>query len=75
MAEEELAELLVRYNSGMYKAGVPRDDAPPAVPSDATNDGWYGPEGRKIRNHITHNELRVALEEYPVLRPWELWFA
>ena len=51
----------------MYKAGFPWGDAPRAVPSDASNDGWYGPEGLKIRHHITHNELRVAPEEYLVL--------
>ena len=57
MAEEELAELLVRYNSGMYKAGFPWDDAPRAVPSDASNDGWYGPEGRNIL--ASHNPQRT----------------
>ena len=45
MAEEELAELVVGNDNGMYKAGSADDDAPRAVPSDARHDGWYGPEG------------------------------
>ena len=57
MAEEELAELVVGYDSGMYKAGFPGDDAPPAVPSDASNDGLYGPEGRNIL--ASHNPQRT----------------
>ena len=62
------------------------DDAPRAVLSNARHGGWYEPEGRTIRHHIIYNGLRVAPEEYPVLRmtrimfetfnvPVELWFA
>ena len=65
MAEGELSELVVDNVSG--KAGFPRDDAPRAVPSGARDDGWYGPEGRKIRHHMIFFGLRVAPPEYPVL--------
>ena len=64
MAEEELTELVVDNDSG--KAG-PHDDAPRAEPSDSRHDGWYEPEGRKIRDHLIYNGLRAALEEHPVL--------
>ena len=55
---EELAELVVGNDSGMYKAGSPGDDAPRAVPSDARHDGWYGPEGRKTSG-ITHSTTNL----------------
>ena len=62
---EELAELVVGNDSGMYKSGFPGDDAPRAVPSDAGHDGWYGPEGRTICQNTFYNELRVVPEEHP----------
>ena len=56
---EELAELVVGNNSGMYKAGFAGDDAPRAVPSDVRHDSWYGPEGRKkLALHILQRRLQ-----------------
>ena len=54
---EELAELVVGNDSGMYNAGLAGDDAPRAVPSDVRYDGRYGPEGRK--NLALHILLRT----------------
>ena len=56
---EELAELVVGNDSGMYKAGFAGDDAPRAVPSDVRHDSWYGPEGRKnLALHILQRRLQ-----------------
>ena len=84
MSEEELAELVVGDDSGIYKAGFLRDDAPRAVPSDARHDGWFGPEGQKNWHYTLYNELRVALFAQERMTrinlrrstcPWKLWFA
>ena len=61
LAGEELAELVVGNDSGMYKAGFLGDEAPRAVPSDARHDGWYGPEGRKnLALHILQRSQGCA---------------
>ena len=53
MAGKEMAHHVVGNDSGMYKAGFAGDDAPRAVPSDASHDGRYGPDGRKnLASHI-----------------------
>ena len=60
---KKLTELVVDNDSG--KAGYPRDDAPRAVPSGARHDGWYEPEGRKIRHHRTTTDSGLPLKNIP----------